>query len=240
MKIGERFINLFLHVYQPNLNFSKKQMKKMKKTLLTLLGLATGIAIASEAIPTKLTDDPITSPGIERRLSDMGLFQLLNQISPMDYSGLHPSDSVQAVLEVETKKTYILDEHYRISGRFGEPRPKTQGGSGTREHQGVDVATPLGTPIYNPWEGIVIFAGWKKGYGRTVDILHPEKGLTTRYAHLSKWLAFEGDTVIAGQNIALTGNSGKKPNGDSYSPHAHIEVRKNDVPVNPLKYDIIP
>ena len=161
----------------------------------------------------------------------------------MDSFNLYPTEStqhsMQEILEVESRGAKILDQHYPITGLFHEKRPNTPGGGGTRYHEGTDVATPSGTPIHNPWKGVVTFAGWMPGYGKTMDVMH-KNGLTTRYAHLSKWLASEGDTVLAGQNIALTGNSGKKPNGKSYDPHSHVEVKRGGITQNPLDYNIIP
>lgn len=97
-------------------------------------------------------------------------------------------------------------------------------------HAGLDIAAPKGTPIGASAEGIVTFAGWRKGYGNLVIIEHPD-GRTTRYGHAAKLFVNEGDIVSAGQPIASVGSTGK-----STGPHLHFEVRENDKPVDPRRF----
>lgn len=108
----------------------------------------------------------------------------------------------------------------RITSRFG-PR---WGGF----HKGVDIAAPVGTPIYASDGGVVIQAGWSGGYGRMILIDHGG-GIKTRYAHCSRLLVSSGGRVRKGQLIAKMGST-----GNSTGPHVHFEVIKNGRPVNPL------
>jgi murein DD-endopeptidase MepM/ murein hydrolase activator NlpD len=78
--------------------------------------------------------------------------------------------------------------------------------------------------------GKVTFSGWEGSYGYLVKISHGN-GLETYYAHNSKLLVKEGQTISAGQVIAKSGNT-----GNSTGPHIHFEVRKNGTPVNPKPY----
>ena len=97
---------------------------------------------------------------------------------------------------------------------------KTQGLHG---YNGIDLAAPLGTPIYAAAEGTVIVSafnsGWHGGYGNFIIIAHPN-GTQTVYAHLSKNIARAGDYVRQGQEIALMGST-----GNSTGSHVHFEIR---------------
>ncbi|MCD7805709.1 MAG: peptidoglycan DD-metalloendopeptidase family protein [Lachnospiraceae bacterium] len=97
-------------------------------------------------------------------------------------------------------------------------------------HKGVDWAVPVGTTVYASSGGTVTRAGWSSSYGYCIYIQHPD-GKETRYAHLSRLLVSVGDTVVQGQSIALSGNT-----GNSTGPHLHFEIRVNGVAVNPLLY----
>ncbi len=98
-------------------------------------------------------------------------------------------------------------------------------------HGGIDLAVPPGTPVYAAGGGTVIFSGWSTwGYGYTVVIAHG--GTLSLYGHLNGAFVSCGQTVTAGQNIAVTGNSGR-----SSGPHLHFEIRgSGGAPVNPWNY----
>src|SRR5512138_2666628 len=97
-------------------------------------------------------------------------------------------------------------------------------------HEGLDIATPIGQPIYAPSDGTVVFAGTEGGYGKVLVIDHGY-GVKTRYGHLSEILVHVGDRIGRGDKVALVGNTGR-----STGPHLHYEVRVNGVPENPRKF----
>ncbi len=97
-------------------------------------------------------------------------------------------------------------------------------------HEGLDIATPVGQPIYAPSDGTVVFAGTEGGYGKVLVIDHGY-GVKTRYGHLSEILVHLGDRVGRGDKVALVGNTGR-----STGPHLHYEVRVNGIPENPRKF----
>lgn len=97
----------------------------------------------------------------------------------------------------------------------------------TQFHKGIDLAAPIGTQVVSTAKGKVIFAGEKGGYGKCVIISHGN-GLSTLYAHLSSYNVRAGEKVKVGQQIALSGNTGR-----STGPHLHYEVHRNGTPVNP-------
>jgi murein DD-endopeptidase MepM/ murein hydrolase activator NlpD len=86
-------------------------------------------------------------------------------------------------------------------------------------HAGVDFAAPMGTPEYAAMNGVVLRAGPASGYGNAVYIQH-ENGDVTVYGHMQEILVETGQTVQAGETIALLGNAGQ-----STGPHLHFEVR---------------
>ena len=98
-----------------------------------------------------------------------------------------------------------------------------------RRHLGVDYAAPIGTPVRSVADGTVIFAGWKNGYGKVVEIQHG-RDQTTRYAHLNAIQVRKGERVSQGQFIAASGNTGM-----STGPHLHFEFRIRGVHQDPLK-----
>lgn len=97
-------------------------------------------------------------------------------------------------------------------------------------HQGLDLGIWYGTPVLATKAGEVVFAGWRPGLGWTVTLEH-EMGFTTIYGHNSWYLVDPGDIVEEGQQIALSGDSGR-----STGPHLHYEMRLNGVPVDPMIY----
>ncbi len=98
---------------------------------------------------------------------------------------------------------------------------------GGRQHTGIDIAAPRGTPILAADAGRVSFSGRKGSYGNLVIIDH-ENGYQTYYAHNSRNLVGRGKRVYKGQKIAEMGSTGR-----STGSHLHFEVRKNGAPVNP-------
>ncbi len=97
-------------------------------------------------------------------------------------------------------------------------------------HTGLDVDGDYSTFSYAAREGVVIYNGWRGGYGLTVEVDHGD-GYVTRYGHHSKNLVSKGDFVTAGQALAKTGSTGR-----STGTHLHFEVIKNGKFQNPLDY----
>ncbi|MGC3997809.1 MAG: M23 family metallopeptidase [Anaeromyxobacter sp.] len=97
-------------------------------------------------------------------------------------------------------------------------------------HQGLDIASPHGQPVFAPSDGTVVFAGVEGGYGNVLVIDHGY-GVKTRYGHLAQILVHLGDRVQRGQKVGAVGNTGR-----STGPHLHYEVRVNGIPENPRKF----
>lgn len=97
-------------------------------------------------------------------------------------------------------------------------------------HTGVDLQTPIGTPVHVSGDGVVVSAGWSGNYGKLVVVDHGNR-LDTYYAHLSQLMVIPGEEVRRGEIIALSGSS-----GHATGPHLHYEVRLSGTPVNPYRY----
>lgn len=110
--------------------------------------------------------------------------------------------------------------------RFTSPYGRRWG----RAHQGIDLAGPVGTPIYSTGDGVVTFAGWQRGYGNVIKIQHA-MGTETRYGHLSKIRVRVGQKVSRNSLIGDMGNTGR-----STGPHLHYEVRVDGKAVNPMSF----
>ena len=85
-------------------------------------------------------------------------------------------------------------------------------------HYGVDIAAPIGTPIYTPEAGRVLQAGPASGFGLAVYVQHADGSITV-YGHINDYFVSAGQQVQAGQQIAEVGNKGQ-----STGPHLHFEV----------------
>jgi murein DD-endopeptidase MepM/ murein hydrolase activator NlpD len=85
-------------------------------------------------------------------------------------------------------------------------------------HFGVDIAAPIGTPIYAVTSGVVKRAGAATGFGQAVYILGDD-GAVTVYGHVNRYFVSAGERVGAGEQIAEVGNRGQ-----STGPHLHFEV----------------
>ncbi len=103
-------------------------------------------------------------------------------------------------------------------------------------HAGVDLATPMGTPIHAAGNGVITVRGWVHGYGRYIRI-RDTASISTAYAHMSRYAPglHVGSHVHQGQIIGYVGQSGW-----ATGPHLHYEVRIHGKPVNPLTVTLPP
>lgn len=138
---------------------------------------------------------------ILNRLDELNLYRIAAQVTPFSMP---------------------LRNGYRLTSGFGA--------RWGRQHAGLDMAVPTGTPVYSTADGTVIHAGWQSGYGNLIKIRH-QFGIETRYAHLSRVSVRVGDRVSRGERIGDSGNT-----GHSTGPHLHYEIRVGGEPINPTIY----
>jgi len=134
---------------------------------------------------------------------------------------------LDAKIESNLKPTGMPVPGY-ISSYFGV-RPDPFDGRSAR-HTGIDIATPIGTPVHAVAEGMVTFAGVRSGYGNVVEIDHGN-GYMTRYAHNSALEVRPGQHVQVGDVVADAGSTGR-----STGSHVHFEVWYDGRVVNPLAF----
>lgn len=131
-----------------------------------------------------------------------------------------------------------LKDFSAMIGRFADPCPGAVVTSnfGFREfdnkfHKGLDLGTGSeNIPTYAAESGTVIFAGYSGSAGNLITIDHGN-GLVTKYMHHSEIYVKVGDHVEKGQQIGLSGTTGR-----STGNHLHFQVEENGVAVNPLLY----
>lgn len=131
-----------------------------------------------------------------------------------------------------------LKDFSAMIGRFADPCPGAVVTSnfGFREfdnkfHKGLDLGTGSeNIPTYAAESGTVIFAGYSGSAGNLITIDHGN-GLVTKYMHHSEIYVKVGDRVEKGQQIGLSGTTGR-----STGNHLHFQVEENGVAVNPLLY----
>ncbi len=119
-------------------------------------------------------------------------------------------------------------EGVRLTSNYGMREHPVLGGR--RAHKGIDLAGPVGTPVYATADGVISKAEWFSSYGLFVSIEHGG-ALQTRYGHMSRLNVASGQQVQKGDLIGFIGSTGR-----STGPHLHYEVRVNGEAVNPLPY----
>lgn len=104
------------------------------------------------------------------------------------------------------------------------------------EHPGIDLPTPVGTPVHAAAGGYVAWNKTGKQYGNYVMVVHPG-GVATVYAHLSKFGAKPDTYIERGDIIGYSGGRPGDPGaGLSTGAHLHFEVRQDGIPVDPQQF----
>lgn len=101
-----------------------------------------------------------------------------------------------------------------------------------RPHYGVDYGAPVGTPVRVTGNGVVRFAGWDRGGGKTVKVRHPN-GFLTAYLHLSRYAkgVRAGTRVAQGEVIGYVGATGL-----ASGPHLDYRMQKAGRWINPQAF----
>jgi murein DD-endopeptidase MepM/ murein hydrolase activator NlpD len=115
----------------------------------------------------------------------------------------------------------------RITSRFSSSRKHPVLGY-SRAHNGVDYGAPSGAPVVSVAPGVVTFAGWTSGGGRTVKVRHTN-GYEAEYLHLSAITTRAGSRIGQGDLVGRVGATGL-----ATGPHLHYGLKKNGRYVNPV------
>jgi murein DD-endopeptidase MepM/ murein hydrolase activator NlpD len=119
-------------------------------------------------------------------------------------------------------------EDYALRSPFGVRRDPFNGQLAM--HTGVDLSSPIRTPVLATAAGIVVNASWNGEFGNLVEINHGY-GITTRYGHLSRIYVKVGQRVPARHVVGLVGTTGR-----STGPHVHYEIMDDGKSINPTKF----
>ena len=128
---------------------------------------------------------------------------------------------VDPPVDPPSTKTIIFPERDRVTRYYGSVYTNS---AGVRyAHAGLDIARVTGTPVYAPYAGIVAWSDTDSAYGEYIRTYHPELNTCFFFAHLSRRLVSNGTSLVAGQLLGYTGNT-----GNSTGPHLHLEARAMD------------
>ena len=206
--------------------------------LLTAKSWSSRFHFQADNIPTELA----ILPESEARMTTVELFQLTREVEALDswldrheqviastkLQGVpvNPPNPASSSIPTSTANSSVIiwPTEGTISSGFGW--------RWGRVHQGIDIAAPVGTPVWAAAAGVVEFAGWDdSGYGKMIDIRHHD-GFLTRYAHLNNISTQQGSVVNQSQVIGAVGTT-----GNSTGPHLHFEIIPlSGVAVDPISY----
>lgn len=128
---------------------------------------------------------------------------------------LHPTSVVTDGVFFYKPVNGIISSHYEADIR----------------HFGIDLVAGPKESVLSTLDGTVVFTGFDPNYGNVIQVQH-KNGFLSIYKHNELLLKQAGDHVVAGEAIALVGNTGKLSTG----PHLHFELWYKGNPVNPEEY----
>jgi murein DD-endopeptidase MepM/ murein hydrolase activator NlpD len=140
------------------------------------------------------------------------------------------TSSIPAVPSSEIEYTgnhYVWPTTGTVTSPFGQRTHPVFGDQ--RLHRGIDIGVDYGSRVVAAKSGIVTYAGWAEGYGKTIIVEHND-GYSTLYGHNSELLVSPGTVVRQGQIIARTGDT-----GTTTGPVLHFEVRKSGRAIDPIR-----
>ena len=224
-----------------NLNAMAVKLGQMQAQLTHLDSLGERLTKMSGALPADSRSNKVDH-GSDRRggplvqptpLSPADLQAALDELSRQIESRSDTLSMMESQLLDERVRKSMLPTTLPVTGQWNASSFGWRIDPFTGEralHEGVDFAADPGTPVYAAAAGVVITAERHPDYGNMVEIDHGND-LTTRYAHASKLLVKPGTLVRRGQQIALSGSTGR-----STGPHLHFEVRLRGIAQNPNRF----
>jgi murein DD-endopeptidase MepM/ murein hydrolase activator NlpD len=195
----------------PGLNRELAELRDENAKVVELARPLDTLESRYEQVRTMLGGDVVPSRG--REPSPVPIARPLQARYPGETSHFEPGPSVP--------------RHWPVEVRGIVTRGVSLGAQGEEPHAGLDIAIPVGTPIRASGGGVVASAGQDPEYGLFVLLTHPD-GFETMYGHSSRLLVQTGDSVAAGEVIALSGSTGR-----STAPHLHFEIRRDGRSIDP-------
>ena len=210
-----------------------------KVTRLDLLGervaKQSGVSVPKNEVNSKPTAGGSGGPLI-RPSQPLSLDELQREISKLSQMVEQRDEDLTAIesqlMERRIKATLLPTlmpiEAHHVGSPFGR-RVDPIAGVGAM-HEGIDYVADIGTSVVASAAGVVTVAEYHPAYGYMIDIDHGND-FSSRYAHLSKMQVKVGQVIKRGQQIALSGNSGR-----STGPHLHFEVRYRGAAQDPARF----
>ncbi|MFC4293516.1 M23 family metallopeptidase [Novosphingobium tardum] len=205
-------------------------------TAVATLFVAAGPAAAAEA-DVAAVDEPVVTVGVPSEAVHIRVGRAVDPEGAPVYAARSVFSGAAGITTFSTHRIAPLMQMAMPSGSFGVPLTgRLTSGFGARfhpllgrmrQHSGIDLAAPAGSPIVAPSAGVVSQAGWNGGYGLYVALDHGG-GLQTRYGHMSHLAVSAGQQVRRGDIIGYVGTTGL-----STGPHLHYEMRVNGQAVPP-------
>jgi murein DD-endopeptidase MepM/ murein hydrolase activator NlpD len=195
------------------------QAKAMAKLPAVVKARAAGGTAQTNAAISNVLSTSFTSPE-----DTFGVLRTLLQGLESRLHNVRKDVERQEALAAATPS--IWPAHGWLTGTFGGRSDPFTGEQGF--HQGLDIATPKGQPVYATADGRVESASRAGDYGNFVVLKH-DFGITTRYGHMSAFNVKAGDMVHRGDVIGFVGSTGR-----STGAHVHYEILVNGKLINPL------
>jgi murein DD-endopeptidase MepM/ murein hydrolase activator NlpD len=192
---------------------------------------ALGIMVAASAMTPAYANSAAASDNFRIKAEDLKANQTALGASDPEFRALN--DSWGRIVGASTKVEVAVPsinpvEIMKFSSGYGYRNAPTRGAS--RNHKGIDIPGPVGTPIYATADGMIGRAQWVSGYGKYVEINHGN-AVQTRYGHLSAMNVVPGQRIRKGDILGYMGSTGR-----STGSHLHYEVRIAGEAINPVAF----
>ena len=180
------------------------------------------IFVPGVAAPLDMNGKAVAAPSNAKKEENRNVKEVQSVKTAANSSAKAPSQTSAKVKPSKPGK-FIWPVEGVVTSKFGARWGKN--------HSGIDIGAPEGTPIYASAAGKVVFVGEKSGYGLLIIISHSNGSSFTIYAHNSKNLVKQNAEVKQGEKIALVGQTGR-----ATGPHLHFEIRIESKAVDPLEH----
>ena len=171
--------------------------------------------------------DPVTAEAVFTTAYDLAALE--RRATLLSESMTQAMESLLANYALAEATPSILPAQGMVSSQFSDARSHPIYHEAL-PHVGIDLSAVEGTPILSAANGFVSYAGWKSGYGNTVEVDHGF-GIMTRYAHSSRILVERGQAVARNEILGQVGRS-----GTATASHLHYEIWVDGEAKDPRDY----
>jgi murein DD-endopeptidase MepM/ murein hydrolase activator NlpD len=204
-----------MHLVDIAVRFARRLARSISQ--VQIKAIAATLIVTASAHPALAQED--MSDNARAAAQFQAIFQSWKKLDAVNVGGAAGAISIPSIQPIA---------NFTFTSAFGVRSDPFRGAAAM--HAGIDLASPSGTPIYATADGVVDRAEWFGGYGNMVEIDHG-KGVATRYGHMSRIAARDGQRVKRGDLIGYVGSTGR-----STGNHLHYEVRIDGRAVNPLPF----